>query len=110
MIAVRLNVKSFSDYFLFKVTSDVGGGSALEDDLRSSGHLYCSGTNIVKGVYYEFIKATRKGSEYKLSSSIAIPVVCIVYMYVGINLNEKGGDSLSLKNEDYEDILHCFLA
>lgn len=105
VVAVRPNVESLSDYFLFHVMSD--GVFTLTENTLDSGHHYQMGTKVVEGCYYNYIKSNRKGCSYKqCRSRTIIPVGCV--LYVGIDLT-KEGDTFILEQQDHEDIM-CSIA
>lgn len=107
VVAVRPNIESISDYFLFHVMSD--GVECLKENVGCSGHYYAAGSRVLRGYYYELVNTNRKGCLYKPrkdtdNGSLVIPVGCVIY--VGIDM-DPGGETgrYMLQKQDHEDIM-----
>ena len=104
VVAVRPNVESLSDYFLFEVTSD--GVEHLEKTVISSGHCYAAGTKVLHGNFFNHVRSDKKGHSYrKAEENSIIPAETV--LYVGVDLDESKNLYI-LSGSDHEDIM-CWL-
>ena len=102
VVALKPNKESFYDYFLLHVTSNgviKSDGTSYDTD----GHKYPKDTTIITGYYYEYVKTTRKGLEYK-AKQLETTVPAASVLYTGIDLHTGKGGFL-LTTEDHEDIM-----
>lgn len=66
-MAVRPNIESVYDYFLFKVESD-GIIQLASNTVDENGLSYPAGSQVLDGFFFELLKESKKGSTYRLSS------------------------------------------
>ena len=107
IVAVRPNIESLSDYFLFHVESD--GVVTLTEEKTNFGHRYARGTRVLLGYFYDLVSCNKKGSLYRIkggNEDVLLPVESV--LYVGVELS-KVGKNFSLNVQDHEDIM-CWLA
>ena len=106
VVAIRANLESLDDYYLFHVTS--AGVETLSEDRRSMhGHFYAKGSEVIIGNYYNYKKSTRTGFIYKHDKRDT--VVTLVHkdtiLYIGIELKTGKDGTSVLETVDHEDIL-----
>ena len=71
VVAIRANLESLDDYYLFHVTS--AGVETLSEDRRSMhGHFYAKGSEVIIGNYYNYKKSTRTGCIYKRDTVVTL--------------------------------------
>ena len=103
IVAVRPNVESVYDYFLFKVESS-GIQTLSLNTADENGLPFAAGSEVLDGFFYEVVKESRKGSFYKLSKKQSFvhkdTVLC-----VGIELKELQNGTWCLDPIDHSEIL-----
>ncbi|KAG1682984.1 Acetylcholinesterase [Nymphon striatum] len=106
VVAVRPNVESLCDYFLLYVTS--AGVITLSENVESLGLEYSVGDNVIHGYYYNFVKASKQGSLYKVMEVKAVIIPAGSVVYVGVELQAQADGRQLISSFDDEDIM-CFL-